>query len=337
VREAALKRSVTLASPELLPVIVGRLNDWVPQVRQAARSALLTLLPFIPAAHWLTVLPSLEQLRRARRDDHAEWLDTFERSLLTWITKDDLVEAHGNGDIRMARACLRLLVQHEVLDPTALMALAMSSRHDIVLSLQAAKLCAGLPKDRQLDACLMAMRSHFGAVRAIAVAALLAPDSEANKPDIAMNALFDVQSSVRSHAIAWLVSQGTDVRGLYRAALEHDLTLKRAKIALISLAGFRHPEDLPTFKANAEDPRLSVRLVAFTSWYKVVNAERDQIALLALGDVAPKVRKYAYDLVCKHGAFIAFPVVRDILVERGDLALLEMFESSGVLSPRLIR
>ncbi|PWF45407.1 hypothetical protein C7C56_017850 [Massilia glaciei] len=328
VREAAIKRCVALAAPELLPAIVACLNDWVPQVRHAARAASITLLPFIPASHWMAVLPSIHQLLAAGRTDHSVWLATFEGHLLEWLDTDHLVEGVRCGDAKMARACFHILEQHKLITPPELLALALGSRSDIVLSLQAVRMCARMPQHMQPAAYLTALRSHFGAVRTIALSALLAPQCEANAHDIAMGALFDVQSSVRSLAIAFLLKQEVDVGSVYRLALEARSTVKVMQVALTSLASLRRPDDVALFQSFAQDASGPVRLVALASWFKTINADKDLIALAALADDAPRVRKFAIDLVRKHGAYIPMSTARACLAARRDFALLWMFSQS---------
>ena len=48
VREAAARRCAERGEPDLLPVVTERLNDWVPEIRNAARQALSTLLLAAP-------------------------------------------------------------------------------------------------------------------------------------------------------------------------------------------------------------------------------------------------------------------------------------------------
>ncbi|MYM24634.1 hypothetical protein GTP46_18520 [Duganella sp. FT135W] len=81
-REVVLKRIVELALPELLPVVVERLNDWVPQVQRAARTALMTLLPFLPASQLLAAMPMILRWHSAGRADYAGWLEKFELTLI---------------------------------------------------------------------------------------------------------------------------------------------------------------------------------------------------------------------------------------------------------------
>lgn len=69
-REAALRSLPTLA-PELhgaaLPLVLARLNDWVPQVRAAAAAALPLLLRDELETAWIAALPELARLMQGQR------------------------------------------------------------------------------------------------------------------------------------------------------------------------------------------------------------------------------------------------------------------------------
>jgi hypothetical protein len=71
VREAALERANVLRAPALLPAVVERLNDWVPQVRARAQALVLDWLATLDADAALRLLGALQHLREARRSDHA--------------------------------------------------------------------------------------------------------------------------------------------------------------------------------------------------------------------------------------------------------------------------
>ncbi|PJK08956.1 hypothetical protein CO608_07940 [Lysobacteraceae bacterium NML08-0793] len=65
----------------VLSAVLLRLNDWVPQVRQAAQEVLRQLSAGLGFEQLQAVLPALQALERGRRADHSESLDLIRRSL----------------------------------------------------------------------------------------------------------------------------------------------------------------------------------------------------------------------------------------------------------------
>jgi hypothetical protein len=328
VREAALRRCVELARPELLPLVVDRLNDWVPQIRDMARRALLTLLPFVSASQMLSALPDILQLHSVGRVNHDEWLKQFELILIQTVAPGEFIVAAQGPDVKIARSCVQILNRHELLEATALIDLILNRNDDIVLANHAAELCARLPPEKQGAQYRVAARSHFGSVRTIAIRALLAMEGEA-RVAIATEALSDVQSSVRSVAMSYLAPLGFDLRAHYRNMLQQQRHVtKRVRISLSSLASLRNKDDVELVKSFLDSERLSIRLAALTAWFKLAEHDKDHAASLALIDAAPGVRKYALQLVRKHGAYIPFTTIQSRLEEIGDFELLLLFAES---------
>lgn len=331
IRQAAVSRCAVLAKPELLPVIVARLNDWVPIVRTTARAAVMTVMPFVPPVQLLEVLPEVQHLHAAGRADHARWIESFERYLIQMVDVQEFVTAVQGRNARVARACFHMLEKFQLLEPAALLRITLDAGSDILLALEGVRLIAALPEAEQRAHYLIALKSHFGAVRTIALRALLAQSDAANV-DLAMAALLDLQSSVRDAATAFLRSNGFDVQRFYRAILQRQspLQVKTANVALSSLAAFRNKEDLELVKVFASDARIAVRRAALTAWFKLCAEGKDEIAFTALMDEAPGVRSFALRAVRKHGAYIPFSTVCKRLGEIGDLSLLLLFAQSRV-------
>ncbi len=309
VRQAALKRCVELARPELLPVVAERLNDWVPQVRHAARTALITLLPFVPVTQLMAVLPVILRLHSAGRDDYAEWLEKFEQTLLQTVTVTDICAAARSQDIQTARAAVHMLDKYALLDLSALIALILQRSDDIVLALRGAALCEKLASAEQKVMYRLAARSHFGAVRTVAIRALLQmPDVD--HLDIAASGLMDVQSSVRSLVCQHLTAAGVDVSSHYRDMLtQPGANAKRLQVSLSMLAALRDSASLPLIKSFARHAHPTVRAAAFLAWFKLVDQDKDAIAMEAMQDASPRVLKFVAQLVLRYGAHIPFPVL----------------------------
>jgi hypothetical protein len=324
VREAVVKRCVVLARSELVAVVAERLNDWVPQVREAARAGLLAMLEEVSVDSLLAILPDVLRTKDTGRGHYAAWVDNFERKLIERVT---LVEwTRGlQGPIKVARACAYVFDKYNLLDTASLAALLIERRDNIILANMAADVCAKLEPAYQLPHLRVLARSHFGSVRTRAIAALLEMESEPREA-IAIDALHDVQSSVRYLGKIYLSKCGVDVREHYRGLLQGPQHLARSTCTyLISLAGFRNGDDLELIKSFLASERSRVRLTALTAWYKIAENEKDCIAEVALSDPIPRVRKFALALVSRNGAYIPFPVVQARLGALGDWNLILRF------------
>lgn len=87
-RENAVRRLGMLGNPVAIPKLIVRVNDWVPQVREAARKALLMLMTPKNAKAFAESLPDLFHLRTCGRDNHAQFID----DVLEYLLKEENVE-----------------------------------------------------------------------------------------------------------------------------------------------------------------------------------------------------------------------------------------------------
>jgi hypothetical protein len=329
-REAALARGAELGAIALAPAMVERLNDWVAQIRDTARSALTTLQTSMTGAQLLEILPATLALRDTGRSDHTAWIAQFELALVAKVDARDLLDGARGGDVTGARACFHVLSKYRLIDARALAAEFILSRTDIVLARQALALCATLPVDDRRNNYLAALASPFGAVRTLALRALLASQDDAKHDTLAAARLMDPQSSVREVAIAYLARRQFDVRSHYRALLDGEtLSAKSTQIALMSLAGLHEPADVPRAMLLATSPLASVRRAAIVAWIRLAPHAKDEAALAALNDDRPSVRAISLRAVTLHGAYIPFPTVVEILEAKRDPGLLLSHAESG--------
>lgn len=321
VRQAVLARCVELARPELLAVVAERLNDWVPQVRSAARTALVALLPFVPAPQLMAALPIILRLHSVGRGDYADWLEDFEQTLLQSVTVHDICAAARGSDLQAARAAVHLLDKHALLEPAAVIELILHRSDDIVLALQGAGMCRRLAPAQQETLYRVAAHSHFGAVRTVALRALLST-AGVDRMEIAIAALMDKQSSIRHTAAHYLIAQGFDVAAHYRSLLEQsDSTVKRLQMSLIMLAALRDTDSLPQVQLFVRGAYPALRLAALSAWFKLAERDKDAIALVVMHDASPRVRKFAVQLVLRYGAYIPFSAILQQLAVSEDVLL----------------
>lgn len=323
VREAVIKRCVELRDPALLPLVAARLNDWVKNVREAARRAMETLLPLMPASALLEALRTVLDLARMSRTDHSQWQARYENLLVQTLSAEDFVEGVQSGDMRTARACFAILARHRLVAPGRLVAIGMAASEDIVLAQQALGCFERLPEDQREPLYIAAMRSPFGAIRASALRFVLARETEENREAIAMDALFDKHWSARALAATYLRASGFDLRGYYRdVLLNPSAHTAHVQIALMALAGAKDASDLVLIKGFIEAQVPAVRRTALAAWLMLKPDDKDLIAVEGLRDASPAVRRFAGHVIQRRGAYVPLDVIRSHLARHGDWARL---------------
>jgi hypothetical protein len=318
VRQAAIAHCADLNTPAMLPIVASRLNDWVGQVRDAARAAVMTLAPVSSASALLAILPDVEHLQRARRSDHAAWIATYHALLASRLTANDAEAGIGSPVRAVARASFQLARRCQLIDQERLIALALAQRNDILLAQGALALIQELPPALRRKWFEQLTGSHFLLLRLAALRALLTLDPDG--ADLrAIATLSDRMTSMRDVAIAHLDKRGFDVRDVYRQLLLAPATPARLVcIALTTLAGLRALADLALIQTFIQAKQPAIRLAALAAWLRLVPASKDEIALLALRDATPALRRFAWNIVRRQHAYIPFDEVYAILMPLRD-------------------
>src|SRR6185436_19947923 len=117
---AATKRAAERLEPGTLPTIIERLNDWVPQVRAAARTAITA---FVQADRFEAMLqgwPAIRRLRDRSRDNHQELVAILETWLAHHPRRPRLVNLARNSDPVFVRALYALELRNPSADRRAL-------------------------------------------------------------------------------------------------------------------------------------------------------------------------------------------------------------------------
>lgn len=323
VRQEALRRCAALGQSELLSFVIIRLNDWVPAVRKEARKTMQHLLPLASVPQRLQILPGVLRLREMSRSDHTDWLLDFERQMLDLISVQDLLDGVCSKDAHFARSCFYMLRQHALCEPEQVISLALATRSDNMLATQALQLCGAMAPDLQTKLYLKAMASPFSRIRTSALLALTQGQLSHEVRIVVRASLFDRQAPVRYLAIHCLQSLGVDVRAIYHAVLSDTASSTQARrTSLLSLASLRDAQDLALIRNFTQAQLPSIRLAAYTAWFKMTPSEKDAIALQAAGDTASSMQKFALQLLQQQGAYIPYATLEALLEGSGKHDLL---------------
>lgn len=322
VREAAVDRAAELGAPSLLPALAARLNDWVPQVRDKARAAVLAVLgaldPGKDAGAAMQLLQDVERLKLARRADHAAWIASFEQRLVDVLGADRILDAIDCKHGRIAQLGFVLARTYGLADALALCERALANKGNFVLARQAMDLARGLGEAERQHIFRQALDSPVGMVRAEALRALLRSDG-VEPAALAASMLADANTWVRLVAIGCLARLGIDVPGQYAgriAAAGADGGVLRA--CLSGLADSGGGAHLGLIREYTTYPNARVQVAAFMAWVHLCPNDKDDIAQRVLRSRHRRVRKLFPILVRKLGAYVPFDAALSQMREHGD-------------------
>jgi hypothetical protein len=197
VREVAVRELCRQPSAEALLVLIERLNDWVPQVRDLAAAGLQHYLSPAHTQAWLSALEPLMALAAQRRVDHSQTLSTVRALLQSAECRDEVYADFLHRQGKTARYLFTLLLENPE-NPETLLRSALAHR-ELTVRLMAVPASAMLPAAQRLPLLLEAM-SHPGAkIRALVLYELL-PLVADPKP-VLREALLDVSPAVRNLAL----------------------------------------------------------------------------------------------------------------------------------------
>ena len=219
-RENAVRRLGMLGNAVAIPYLIERANDWVPEVRAAARDALSKLLKSDNAAVFVASLPAIMHLQACGRDDHSGLLQAVRDLLLREENLHHLMAGLQSPDSRVARLAIRLLVERRQLSPAALVEAGLTHR-DVIVRSTVIDLLRKLEPGDFAVAVEKALCDPYMAVRREAFQQLLARDIEAGLR-AARQMLFDPSASVREVAVRRLLDSREPVEQIYASALNGD-------------------------------------------------------------------------------------------------------------------
>ncbi|MDH0864475.1 HEAT repeat domain-containing protein [Mitsuaria sp. GD03876] len=308
-RQEAVAMLGRLRAHEALPGLLTRVNDWVPEVRSAARSAVGAFLDDDALPAWREALPALVDVLRGGRDDHAPLLAAIAAFLLAPARVERLKES-GPDLPPLVRRWLDANLWHAAGDAqrTALLAERLRGG-DVVAARWALDRVDELASATTRSALwLLGCDSPSGTVRAHALRRLCdtAPDiGLANASRLAL----DPRTAVRDVALARLRAAGRTepVRLLAEAQLVSPVGTPHHGVPALLVLAVLDPagttarcERLMTLAGGAR-PHATLRGLALQHLLGASAGETQQRWLRrALSDASARVQRVAVDAVA-HG------------------------------------
>ncbi len=140
-RAAALARLAEQPALAHIPHIIARLNDWVPEVRLAARAAMRSHLRDEFFHQWLQAWPQIRHLYHCQRAVHRHLVMEVEAFLLHSKHRQTIGEMLYADDRQLAREACRLVAHAQLLPKTELIAYALASRDRQIAGCAPAWIC----------------------------------------------------------------------------------------------------------------------------------------------------------------------------------------------------
>ncbi|KHA70925.1 PBS lyase [Pseudomonas chlororaphis] len=232
VREVAVRELCKQPSAEALAVLIERLNDWVPQVRDLAAAGLQHYLSPAHTQAWLSALEPLMALAAQRRVDHSQTLSTVRAMLQSAECRDEVCADFLHRQGKAARYLFTLLLENpegrETLIRSAL------AHRELTVRLMAVPASAMLPAAQSLPLLLDAMSHPGGKIRVRVLYALL-PLLDDPKP-VLRETLLDVSPAVRNLALWAAPRNDVDAHSVLAERLSQPLpTAKQHWLGVIGL------------------------------------------------------------------------------------------------------
>jgi hypothetical protein len=292
VREQAVRILAANEEAFVLPFLLLRLNDWVPQVRLAAMAAVQDRLTLAQAGAWVRALGVVHRVSGGQRADHL-WLGrAVTRLLQSESARPAIEEGLRCGTLPVRRACIRIALATE--NPEPLLRLVVRDGDPWVSFQAALGLCERL-HGGELTELLGVLRRGNARCRALALEVTCREFPNEREPALRAGLLDEtlwVREVARHH---WSKSEGdpTGIPAFYRAELQagNPATLEAA---LRGLGETGTEADVAHFLPHASSPRARLREAAILGIGRCGGASRGELLARALRDPSLRVAKAAH-------------------------------------------
>lgn len=289
-REAAIRALSRHPGRTALAILLIRCHDWVPEVRTAALSQLIAMLPG-QGQSLVSLLDLFVMLTSRRSDPGFELATRLESRLLAPDLRDTPWHALRHAAPASRRFMLSLVARADPARLSELCALAIGEREPSVSRWGLETALANLPTDEVMPLLELAMRHPQGSIRASALRHQARLDPEGFKTSIEAK-LFDVSGAVRSAAAnIYRIKFGGAALHRWRECV--DAGGPAAALALNSLADQAQVEDAERLRPWLRHERSRLRAAALRGLVRTQAADRVPALRRGLLDPSTRVRRQA--------------------------------------------
>lgn len=312
VREAAVRRLATLSDEAELRYLLLRLNDWVPQVRAAARAAVLGRTRDAYVSAFARNFALVDRAIRTQRDDLSSVVEPLTGLMANEPGQTAMLAAMASGSRSTARAAVQFLV-HRV--PSALarvVAAGVNAADPTIRGWVTPLVMRALPSTEALPTLQRLASDSSPVVRRDALDALARgyPDDAQRSLE---RAVLDVSASVRETARFLLRPRQLDLLAMYRAAMSESATPRRLASAIAGLAEVGSAADAHEVAPYLSHPKASVRRAAVKAVMRLAGEAFVERVMTILNDPSGAVSAASRDALRRHAATLGRSSLSEIM------------------------
>lgn len=329
VRETAIEKLSLIKTGFEVPFLILRLNDWVPEVRDAAYHEIRSRLTPEYCRHLIANLPLIGRLKHAGRVDHTPLINAVHELLQSDECRSVLFESLKSTDRQIRRACFKLAMDAPHSNLQQILTLALADNDTVIRQRAAQKISATLEPeivelflDRLKHDRLMTVRRE--ALR-IAV--------KTNAPDVVEQlhtGLLDPHTSIREECRYHLRKVAPmDVAAFYREHLEAGRELYSA---ISGLGETGRSDDDRLIVPYASHQTSKIRRSAIKALATLNAKAHLDLFMNALEDEVPAISHHALRALSRHTSMLRASRVWALFVstprphvKRNALLLIEKF------------
>jgi len=290
IRQTAVEHLEKIFADQSLPFLLLRLNDWVPEVRDAAMAAVMRRIRLERSAGFLNNLPLVLRLSGCGRWNHATVVHQIFRFLLKHHERE-LIDVVINRCCRSVRRAGYKQLNSQAGPHCEHMVRSALAADDYILRLWAIHDAAGfLPRADLRMAFLAGLHDRFPAVRREAIEGIgnyLTTESN----ELIQDSLLDRSRAVREGARYVLRKQGWhDFAGYYRNAIVAE---KHLAAAIAGIGETGKSQDVDLVLRFVESPLVNVRFAAVCAIGAIAPEDNKTVFFDCLKDMSRKVCRKA--------------------------------------------
>jgi hypothetical protein len=320
VREAAVRGLAASNDGRAVPYVLLRLNDWVKEIRRAARSAIEVFFQPVFAPDVIAALPVAWALARQNRDDHERFVSRVLAFLRSPACAPALRAGCGAPDREVRRVCFELLLRRgggaEQETPDALSA-ALADRDPVVRVWAARRLAREMPAPWADALARRALGDRSVQVRRAALAVVVPTLSDEETRPLLEAALLDTHTTARWQARILVLAHGPfDLAAFYRRALSTATQPEAIRGALLGLGESGTVDDVECVVPFLSADRARIRGAALRGRAGLELLSTTEPYLAALRSPEPGFSREARRALEPRLSHVAVAFLRELVVDR---------------------